>query len=604
MTFASLSRSGGLLAIIAVLASGLVALAQPAAAQTTSSTLIGASSWSFTDSRDVHATLGEDGDARAPVGAWRDDQGKHHLSKAYVTFDLSRFADVRILGATAFTPEKSANDCDKPRASELWVVRPETAPTWASQPAELTLLDGPHARDCVWPSVGWRADEAVHDARAAGQDSIIFALRITEEFEGDLAYGRHYGTGFSLRVRYNTPPDVPIDLQVNHHSCADEPFWAGHAPDLRATVSDEEGGRVAARFELWPVDQPDARTEHLATSVPSGSTTRWSVPATLLDHDRTYAWRVRAEDDHDVSDWSEPCRFTTDFESPVAPVVSSADYPSTGQHGGPGIPGEFTVDPNGSDDVVGYYYGSFEPTTFVDADSLGDSVTFSHAPRSSGRNVLAVQSVDRAGRRSSITHYWFWVAKTEPAITAPNEGRVGLPMDITFTPRMDGVSSYVYRVDGGQETTVPAGEDGTAEISLTADTKGTLDLAAWSITADGTRSGTSQRSILIRDAPLVSSEEYPDWWSGQESGGGPGVTGTFRFRSGVPGVVEFQYYFGSDPAGAQIVTAEGDGTAEISYTPESSGFHELRVFARTADGVATDTERYEFRVSGDDDWWD
>lgn len=84
-----------------------------------------------------------------------------------------------------------------------------------------------------------------------------------------------------------------------------------------------------------------------------------TVPAGALSDGGSYAWRVRGFDDAASGEWSEWCEITVDATRPdQAPTVTSADYPPSGEHGGVGLPGDFTFTADGVSDVVAFLYGS------------------------------------------------------------------------------------------------------------------------------------------------------------------------------------------------------------------------------------------------------
>lgn len=558
-------------------------------------------SWSYTDSRDVHSSLGSDADEDFPVGAWRDDDGKHHLSKGYFTFNLAEYRDKRILSARVIARETAATDCDKPRSTELWVVDAGEAPTWADQPSELQKIDGGFSYSCE-ARLGWVTTDIVREAVQSGEDSVSFALRIADQFQGDVAYGRRYASDVRLSVEYNEPPNAPTDLTFDRQACDDTAPWNTNPnPALRAYVSDPEGDAVRATFAIWPVDDPSDRTVHTSSWGSGGHLYTWRPQDGVLEHDREYAWQVRAEDDHDVSAWSAECRLRNDFDAPDSPpTVSSVDYPDDGQaHFGSGQPGEFTFDADGDQDVVGFnYYSMWDSSlTYVAADEPGGTATVTITPESGGRAIIYAESVDRAGNRSARASYDFLVEKTEPIVQGPYSGRAYVPVEFTFSPRMENVVSYTYRVDGGDPVTVTAEDDGTAGFTMTPESRGTIELDIWSTSADGIQSATTEHSVQVTDAPLVSSDEYGESWPGS---GGAGVEGTFHFKSELPDLVEFEYYF--DGESPQVVTANDDGTAEITYTPKDSGFDSVTVAGRTADGHVTEEANYTFYVADPDGW--
>jgi hypothetical protein len=584
-------RATGTALVSAMVVSGLlVGSAQPAGAAQNWDTVT-RSSWAYTDSLSPHRSFGNSTDD-APVGAWRDTAGKHHISKSYFTFDLSAFRGARIFSARAFVAETAANDCSKPRATELWATDAAQVPTWAEQPQERAILPIRAAEPRCTGWVSWDATDVVRQAAAADDATVSLALRIAEAHQGDVAYGRRYANNVAITVYFNRPPNTPTNLRLDIYPCTGDPIYtAARRPGLSAQITDpdpEPPGDLAATFAIWPLELPSQRTELTVTDAPGALVI---VPDGLLIDGGSYAFAVRASDEYDTSAWTQPCQFSTDFTAPpVAPTVSSPDYPADGNwHGGAGIPGTFTFTANGVEDVTGFYYNG----TYVAADRLGGSATVSYAPQSSGPNALFVSSVDRAGHRSPEYIHHFYVQATEPLITiAPMIG-VGIPEPFGLAPRMADVVSYTYRVDDGPETTIAAGPDGTATGTAVAPTLGTHTLYAWSTTSTGLRSGTARQTLRTNNAPLVTSDVYPM----HGSGGGPGIPGTFFLTPRTLNVVEYSYTFFEDWENIVTVPAAPDGTASFIYTPSEPGFYDMNVWSRSADGTSSNITFYDFDVN-------
>ncbi|ONI89371.1 hypothetical protein ALI144C_05180 [Actinosynnema sp. ALI-1.44] len=276
------------------------------------------------------------------------------------------------------------------------------------------------------------------------------------------------------------------------------------------------------------------------------------------------------------------------------PQVSSSDYPENAEppgFGGAGVPGRFTLGPNGVSDVVGYYING----TYVAADRLGGGATVNYAPQNDGPVSIAVSSVDRARHHSPTTYYRTWVASTGPDVTCPK--RTGLlPFQCVFKAvRVPDAATFTYRVGNGPETTVPA-VNGVATVDITA-TMGEHVLYAWSTSSAGVRSGFETVGLDVRDSPIVSSDVYPEDGNG---GGGAGVPGEFVFEPGMPGVATYRYSLDPDVhPESGTVPAGPDGTATVTLTPKRAGFVTLDVWSVNADGSrSTMTARYQFFVSG------
>ncbi|MFG3421906.1 hypothetical protein ACIBTZ_16080 [Micromonospora sp. NPDC049460] len=503
----SARRAATTAAALLLATGGLVAVTgQPAAAVID---YVTPTSVTWTDAQQPAGSFSPSDDT-VPVGSWVAD-GEMHTARAYFTFDLTPYQGQRVISARAITGETSVNDCDKPREIELWRTDPPaSAPTWNTAPAvrekvaDITYPNLP----CGSSFIGVMITEAVRKAVADGQDQLTLMARIAGDHEGNKHYGRRIrSVGISLD--HNTPPNVPDQLTVDGTACDNPLTIRNTGPALRARVSDpdvnETGGhdQVAATFAWWPVDRPAERTEATLDGVVAPHQYVYQLPRGQLTHGNTYAFSVRASDRHDSSDWSPECRFTVDTVAPAAPTVSSTDYPehSGGPGtGGPGIPGSFTFTAD-ADDLKGFVYGEFAAAHFVPVDASGQSATASYAPERDGPTRLVVQSVDRAGNFSESTIYEFVVRTTAPTITDEDpEAPAGTPRRFTFAPNMENVVEYTYRLNEGEETTVRADADGTAQVTITPGVSDVYFLYVRSRTADGLPSGEAWTAFWVPEA--------------------------------------------------------------------------------------------------------
>ena len=578
-----------------VVACAATALITPPASAHRSWATPGAEAWGYTDVREpARAFTGED----APVGAWRDADGKHHLSKAYYTFDLSPFRHATVFTAAAWAPETAVTDCARTRATELWRTEVAPRPTWEGQPAELAKQPGPHAPSgCTWSRVTWDVTETIRQAITAGQPRVTFALRIAEDRQGDVAYGRRYDD-LRITFEYNNPPGTPTDLAVSGAPCGDEPVFMHYTQTvLRAQVTDPDGGYgVHGRFTVWDTSTPDQR--HEIASSPTGSTdVSTYVPESLLVDGRTLEWTVRGHDGETASPVSASCRLTLDHTRPhTPPTVSSTDYPENGGApgtGGGAVPGRFTFDANGVEDVVGFHYDG----GYVAADRPGGSATVEFTPRSEGNSRIDVVSVDRAGNRSASRAYFFFVRVTAPEVVwAPTRPVVGVPTEVTFTPARGGdrLVEYSYQFNGGPQTTVAADAAGEVKVVLVPDRVYPNRLEVVGTTESGTRTAATQQTFHANGGePTVTGDVYTEW----AASGGVGVPGTFTFTPAMPGVVEYTYYFYSDDE-VTVLPAAADGTASFTFTPTEAGWNELFVRSRTASGLVSTERTFVFGVAG------
>lgn len=580
-----------------------VTTSQPAAAARFR--LVNPVSWAYTDSRTPDTPyVDQPGDL--PVGSWRDSGGKHHISRAYYTFDIGFLRGKRIIDATAFAAETAVNDCHTPRAVEMWRTDPvSTPPTWQQPPAERDLLYTAGrfpGEGCPVPRVEWAVANGLRQALALGHDRLTVVLRVPAGREGDVHFGRRFGQ-LRITMEYNTPPNTPTELRLDGKACAGEDLWlATTRPSVQAQLTDGDDGdgpsagdNLTGTVAIWPVDRPADRIELPPLLAGSSPTFLFQVvPAGLVVPGVRYAVAVRASDAHDTSPWSAECRFIADTTPPTrAPTVTSTDYPEDMEfpgHGGPGIPGTFRFDAGGDTDVVGFRYGEDATTKFVAAAAPGGSATVTYTPTRSGPTQLLVSGVDRAGLSSPTTSYFFRVRDTAPNVVDLNpDALLGQPRQVRFEPGMDNVVEYTYQLDGGPDQTVPADVDGRATVTIVLTTPGFHTISVRSRTSDGLPSGLRSLQLSLITWPSVTSEQYP---LDGTIGAPVGTPGVFVFRPRMPDVVEYVYSFNFDVE--QTVAAGADGSASVTFTPTTVDTNTLYVFSRSADGTVSETGWFDF----------
>ncbi|MEU6078057.1 hypothetical protein [Micromonospora sp. NPDC047074] len=409
------------------------------------------------------------------------------------------------------------------------------------------------------------------------------------------------GAGHPAVADANTPPDVPSQLTVDWKPCADGFTVGNTTPVLTAELTDSDAvppyvAQVRATFAWWPVNQPTQRTESTTLHAKAAPAVfQYQVQAGAFVDGGTYAFQVRATDSTGaISAWSAECRFTVDVTAPAHPTVGSTDYPDDGGwHGGPGLPGQFTLTANDTTDTIGFWYGlSSGPATYVALDQPGGSTTVTVTPTESGPKALVVTAVDRAGNRSSATTHEFRVTDTSPTVTdgSPTAG-YGQPRTLTFAPQMAGVVEYTYRLNDEPEQTVAATADGTSTVTITPTKPGYNDVYVRSRTADDVPSGERRYRFYLATKPTVTSVEYPLGRTGAPAG----TPGTFVFRPGMTGVVEYVYSFDSQPA--QTIAAGADGSASVTWTPTTAGPHRITVHTVTAAGIQSEALIGAFAVA-------
>lgn len=427
---------------------------------------------------------------------------------------------------------------------------------------------------------------------------------------------------------------TPTELFNEYQGCSTDPnapvYLAGRAGLMVEGIpgdTDTTVSTLSTRYQVWPVADPSQVTTTSNTWALSGDEATATFPAGAFSDGQTYAWQAQTVDPATglASAWSAPCYVADDDTAPAnAPTVDSPNYPQ-GQANQGGAPIQFTFGANGVSDVAGYEFswtGDFpvpvasigahgipswqdpydDPKFFVRADTLGGSGAVSLVPpQGGGFYVLTVASLDRAFNQSPTTRYFVWIKPNAPTVTQlsgnPVYGKQA-SFKLTPDPKLQAASPVVsYTVvhlnwQGQTTTTVKASADGTAEVPITLDGAYEDTLLVSTTSADGWISEQQWWSNgYVDTSPTVSSDVYVE----NGSSGGVGVPATFTFAPKVKGVANYTYAF--DWGQGSTVKADGQGNAQITWTPTRSGWYDLTVYATTKDGVQLAEYDYFFTVN-------
>ena len=592
------SRSAvGLLAALVAAAVVPVTWATPAAASGSSGLATPSTQIAYTDSAHPDTSYVDPGSA-LPLGARSDTDGLH-VSRDYQVFDISAVAGRHILSAQLTVPEATATTCTG-RTLEVWQTADGPAePTWSHPRRERALL-GSFSLDQGCPGwAGFDLTKVITQVAAQGLTTFPIEVRLSGRQEKDPALGRTLTPRLAyLEITYNSVPSVPTKLTNGSQPCATHeplPYVSDvFEATFGATFSDPDQGDniLFPEFAIWPVGHPDQTQTFGRRTAGNGVPITVSLQAGSLGDGGVYAWHTRTGDTTDTSPWSPTCLIHVDSTAPAVPGVSSPDYPPNALAPG-GVSGRFTFTPNGSADVASYAY-SWDGTMdhAVKPQRLGGAVTITLVPPPGPYDTLSVRTFDRAGNGSGIIRYSFNVDQTWPTVNVAGTPTIGSPYTVRLAPgpHVTHVVSYTYTLNDGPGTTVKAAVDGTATITLVGQS-GQNWLRVTSLSRNGWVSSQGQYYTYLDSSPLVTSDVYPDGGTG----GGVSVPGTFTFTSRLPKTTSFTYAF--DWGAEQTLSAAADGTATVAWTPDTSGWHTLAVYAMAADGSVSDTTYYSITVS-------
>jgi hypothetical protein len=274
-------------AAAALAVTAAVTTAAPPAAASSAFTSAVHTSWAYTDTRtpfDLH--LESPGDI--PAGAWQDDDNKRHISRGYVTFDLSDLlAEINgrfVYQASLTLFETQASNCED-RPLEVWATDPLTADSsWDNRPARLIPLELIHTHEGICPGfdITWSAEAALDELLATGATTLTLELSVPPPHMADLTQGRWFSSEFAqFSVEYERLPlPRPVVTSTDYPESFEFQFGAGIPGDF---TFDARGITDIVGFQyvwndVFGVGDPFAHPGFVFADEPGGSVTVTLAP--------------------------------------------------------------------------------------------------------------------------------------------------------------------------------------------------------------------------------------------------------------------------------------------------------------------------------------
>ncbi|MFC4533652.1 DUF7594 domain-containing protein [Sphaerisporangium dianthi] len=363
---------------------------------------------------------------RRNVSHWKEEApvpagflGRHRVARAFFRFPLPSLPEVPARAKLMMPRADVCEVGEKPL--QLWETDSiDEGTTWRRQPRWSRLV-GTYTWGSCDASGGmlvFDVSEAVAQAQAAGRTAVTFGLRSQDERDR----GRYLvKPGPTLGI--GSPPGGPIELMTDVSTV--------QPPDMIEGIGPFPCGRGAERSYVPFVPEPTAVFDPGAA--PAMARWQWETLDGEPVHEKSalvwydgrafgdqvgadggaYRWRVRGEySSGQVGEWSPWCEYVVDTTKPDRPAkVEGTPYGGPTPKGGPGVPGRFTLSPNGVADVGGYFY-RLDGEPWARAVAGPDGVaTVTYTPTAAGFRELAVISLDRASNRAvNATFYYFVVA--------------------------------------------------------------------------------------------------------------------------------------------------------------------------------------------------
>lgn len=358
-----------------------------------------------------------DGDAWAKVGLCNFDAECNGIdvARTYFQFDTTFLSgkiinDVRFDTTVVYGPKCNITSNHKLFLAG-WGLSFDT--NWSNMPAGHQVgLDAAVPTGCDGlKGVGFQLTPA--DIRAGTTTN--YFLQAANESDSDAWRKYDVPTTF-LRVKYNTLPNPPYELKTDPPLptpckwCGGTPYVGDSSIRLMGRLSDPDGNdQLTAIWDIYGGLSVDHREPDIYQA--SGAFSSTTVDLSTRN-DQSITWSLTAFDTADRGNSASGPGFKVDEVGvDKLPVVSAPVYREDNTwHGGVGVSDTFTFTANGVPDIDHYLYGwNDAPSTKIDADALGGKASVTLTPPGDGPRDLFVQSVDRAGHRSPMKAYHFYV---------------------------------------------------------------------------------------------------------------------------------------------------------------------------------------------------
>ncbi|MFJ9638640.1 DNRLRE domain-containing protein [Streptomyces sp. NPDC101178] len=475
-------------------------------------------------------------------------------ARSYLKFDVTPFKGKHIIDSNLALYSYYSSTCDTTGAGTQ--VRRVTADwsssaiTWAVQPA--TTATGAVTNKAA---LGWKSScpagtvdfgiDTIVQAWADGAPN--YGLRVAGASESDSTTWRRFrsanyvsGDGSSephLTVTYNSFPAGPSSTaiapaQVNAYN--GKRYVTSLNPTLSAKVTDPDGSRTKAEFEITP-DPATANTTYTYTgssgAVASGSTASLTVPANkTLPSGAGLRFRVRAHDGTDYGPWTGYTAFQLNTAKPVAPVITCETYAANSWSAKSDTAVNCKLDTE-STDGAGYHWGLDNkalPNKKLDTTNGtgGDALTVSINP-AEGWHTLYAKTVDSGGNLSTgePSAYSFGVGTDGAAILSPMDGD-DTARRITLAAK--GLSSYTgvtWQYRRGEEDTwriVPAVNVTASGSAVSAwpvkVTGGTSARLVWNVTDTLAEDGAVELRAAFTDGTTVGQTQIVEFTLDRDAG--------------------------------------------------------------------------------------
>jgi len=416
-------------------------------------------------------------------------------ARSFMKWNSSAFKGTKVTSATLSLWEFHSWSCTAKTMNINSANMSDTSTTWATQPSVGAVWYSPsfakgYSSTCA---DGWQNISITSLAQAwADNASTYQGIRLSAS-ETDVYGWKKFNSANAasnvpkLSVTYNRYPNTPgtATHTPGTSSATTTAGWSTSAtPTLKAVVSDPDGGSVKGLFSVYLNGTGTPVIDKAAgSSVTSGGTSQYTVPAGKLANGSRYVIRVYGNDGSLTSKtWSAYDNFVVDTTAPATPTVTSSTSPENQWSDAVDATGKLAfAATSASADTAKIQY-SLDATTYGTSvtAAANQAVAFTLTKPSNGTHTLYVRALDKAGNASAGKAYVFYVG-TGAALAQPVENHVTarrVALQLQVDPALVtalGAHSFEYR-RGATDTWKPV------PLTDVTNTSGTV-LTAWPPTA-------------------------------------------------------------------------------------------------------------------------
>ena len=375
-----------------------------------------------------------------------------------------------------------------------------TATTWNNQPSWGASTSTAFTTTSTTPNkaVAWNVASMVQNAVTAQYSNWTVAL--TNSSESNSAVWVALSATPTISITYDRPPAVPSSLLITPQSQATDGnlYTSSGTPSFSGTAVDPDGDNV--QYQVQILSGSTVVASGTSSSVTSGTAGTWADTTALTDGS-TYTYQVRGYDGTEYSAWSAAQSFTVETDTPAAPTVTCAGYPSgtwTAQ-----ISGGTTCSWNAPLTHMNGYSWELDGTW---SWTTGRSVTINPGP---GMHLLSVVPQSAAGVWGAHADYNFATGATGAMLSPADGSQTATTVSLQAAAPPGYTSATFYYREGTtgtfqqipSATVVSCGCAVNWPVSTTSNADGVQTaLLSWFITRTVTDDGPVQIEAVFTDS--------------------------------------------------------------------------------------------------------